>query len=179
MPPPLTTPRLLLRPFSEDDIPAAYAVFEGHPDVWKYDPGFQRTYEQRAEVIRHYAANNDLLGEGTLAVTLKDGTLIGYVGLQLYILPAEPLATPEVELYYKLGRDWWRQGYATEACRRLIEFAFNEMRLVRIVTVTHKDNVASLRLMARLGMKLDTAPSAWPDDVIGILKNPRRKRARP
>ncbi len=179
MPPALTTPRLLLRPFSQDDIPAAYAVFEGHPDVWKFDPGFARTYEQRAEVIRHYAANNDPNGEGTLAITLKDGTLIGYAGLQLYILPGEPLATPEVELYYKLGRDWWSQGYASEACRRLLDYAFTEMRLARIVTVTQKGNEASLKLMARLGMKLDNAPSAWPGDVIGILKNPHRKRARP
>ena len=103
---------------SAADADEAYAVLEGHPDVWKYDPGVQRTKEQRAEVIRKYAALNEPDGCGTLAIVLKNaGRLIGYVGLQLYVLPREPVATPEVELYYKLGRDYWGQGYATEACQ--------------------------------------------------------------
>jgi len=169
----LLTPRLVLRPFTEDDIPAAHQVFESHPDVWKYDPGFERTYEQRAEIIRRYAANNDPKGEGTLAVTITNGTLIGYVGLQLYILPGEPVSTPEVELYYKLGRNWWGQGYAQEASQRMLDYAFNEMRLARIVTVTQKENTPSLKLMARLGMNIKDAPPTWPGEVLGILNNPQ------
>jgi RimJ/RimL family protein N-acetyltransferase len=173
MPPQLTTPRLILRPFTPEDIDEAYLVFESHPDVWKYDPGHARDYDQRAAIIIKYASLNDPKGEGTLAITLKeDGKLIGYVGLQLYILPTEPLATPEVELFYKLGREYWSQGYAYEACRTMLDYAFNQLRLKRIITVTARENNESIRLLTRLGMRVQDAPPAWAGDVIGILNNP-------
>jgi RimJ/RimL family protein N-acetyltransferase len=173
MPPRIETPRLVLRPFVSGDLDEAYDVFEGHPDVWKYDPGHPRTREQRAAITMKYVANNLIDGEGNLAVTLKeDGVLIGYVGLQLYILPTEPLATPEAELFYKLGRPWWGQGYAKEACEALLKYSFEELHLRRIVTVVSKDNEPSVRLLRKLGMKIENAPASWPDDLIGILENP-------
>lgn len=172
MPPPLETDRLHLRPFHSDDVAAAYTVFEGHPDVWKFDPGYQRTFEHRKALIEKYAATNEPDGVGTLAVVKKeDDQLIGYVGLQLYVLPRLPFATPEVELYYKLGRDHWGQGYAVEACRAMIRFAFDTMRLQRIVTVASQENEASVRLMRRLGMVIEPAPPEWEGDVIGTLPN--------
>ena len=137
MPHTLETERLLLRPYTEADIEPAYALLEGHPDVYRFDPGFARTREQRAILIRRHIADNREDGEGTLVVTLKEsGQFIGQAGLQLYILPWSPFATPEVELYYKLGRAFWGQGYAEEACRALIDFAFNTMHLLRLVTIT-------------------------------------------
>lgn len=48
MPPALQTERLLLRPFTGANADAAYDALETHPDVWKHDPGFARTREQRA-----------------------------------------------------------------------------------------------------------------------------------
>jgi RimJ/RimL family protein N-acetyltransferase len=173
MPPKIETLRLILRPFTPDDLDEAYDVFESHPDVWKYDPGHQRTREQRAAITMKYVSSNLVDGEGNLAVTLKEkGILIGYAGLQLYILPTEPIASPEVELFYKLGRPWWGQGYAKEACEGLLKYSFDELHLGRIVTVVSKDNEPSIRLMRKLGMKIENAPVSWPDDLIGILENP-------
>lgn len=175
MPHQLQTERLVLRPFTRDDIPAAYPLFEGDSEVWQYDPGFARSYEQRATIIQKYAAHNEENGVGTLAVCLKtDGTLMGYVGLQLYVLPRVPLATPEVELYYKLGRAYWGQGYALEASVALRQFAFTEMRLQRIVTIAAAVNERSLALMRRLGMTLEPAPPSWPGDVMGTVANSER-----
>ena len=172
MPHTLETDRLLIRPFTLYDVDAAYAALEGHPDVWKYDPGFQRTREQRAAIIAKYADGNEQDGCGTLAVTLREaGTLIGYAGLQLYVLPRVPLATPEVELYYKLGRDYWGQGYAAEACRVMIRFAFVEMRLARIVTITDEKNAPSIKLLERLGMRLEPAPPSWAGSLTATLEN--------
>jgi [ribosomal protein S5]-alanine N-acetyltransferase len=120
-----------------------------------------------------YASSNLIDGEGTLTVTLKEkGLLIGYVGLHLYILPTLPIATPEVELFYKLGHPWWGKGYAHEACKVMLDFAFIEMHLGRIVTLVSKDNQASLRLMRKLGMKIAEAPEIWPDELTGTLENP-------
>jgi len=171
MPPQIETARLSLRPFTLDDLDAAYAALEGHPDTWRYDPGYQRTREQRAALIQKYAAGNDPLGCGTLAVEVRaTQALIGYVGLQLYILPREPLATPEVELYYKLDRAAWGQGYAAEACQALIGFAFGILRLSRVVTITAHDNLPSIRLLDRLGMRIEPAPAAWPGMVMATLE---------
>ena len=175
MPHVIETSRLLLRPFTLDDVDAAYRVLEGHPDVWKYDPGFQRTREQRAAIIRRYSETNEPDGCGTLAVVEQHSQqVIGYVGLQLYILPREPFATPEVELYYKFGRDFWGYGYATEACQALIRFAFDELRLARLVTITQPTNTSSIMLLERLGMRIEAAPASWEDTVMATLDNDQR-----
>jgi RimJ/RimL family protein N-acetyltransferase len=175
MPHAIETARLLIRPFTANDADPAYQMLEGHPDVWRFDPGFQRTREQRAGIIGKYAASNEEDGSGTLAATLKaSGALIGYAGLQLYVLPREPLATPEVELYYKLGREPWGQGYATEACQAMIRFVFDEMRLARIVTITAAENRPSIILLERLGMRIEPALASWPGLMTATLNNHRR-----
>jgi len=180
MPHMLATERLLLRPYTEADIEPAYAVLEGHRDVYRFDPGFARTREQRAAIIRRHIADNQEDGEGTLAVTLKEsGQFIGQAGLQLYILPWLPFATPEVELYYKLGRDFWGQGYAEEACRALIDFAFHTMRLLRLVTITQPDNEHSVRLLKRLGFSVAPGPESRRSEVMAILVNPECGAAPP
>jgi RimJ/RimL family protein N-acetyltransferase len=173
MPHTLETGRLILRPFVVADVDEAYAVLESNPEVWRFDPGYQRSYEERRKLIEKYAAFNEPDGVGTLAVTLRAaGQLIGYVGLQLYVLPREPLATPEVELYYKLGRAWWGQGYAQEACRAMLDFAFHELRLTRIVTITQPDNDHSLRLLEKLGARLEPVPPAWQPGIMGTIVHP-------
>lgn len=174
MPHELDTARLHLRAFTGDDIDLAYEVLDGHPDVWRYDPGYQRSKEQRAAIIRHYALDNEDDGPGALAVILKEtGALLGYIGLQLYVWPREPVATPEVELYYKLGRAYWGQGYALEGCQAMLRFAFDEMHLARIVTITDHRNVRSIRLLARLGMRLEPAGPRWPSMLAATLECPQ------
>jgi len=172
--PTLETERLLIRPFQADDGDAAYAVFEGHPDVWRYDPGRQRTYEERAREIHYRIAQYAREGFGCMAVTRRaDGALLGYCGLQTWLRATRPLATLETELFYKLGRPYWGQGYATEACHAMIRHAFTDLRLPRLVTVTAAANTESLALLRRLGMGIVPSPTE-ADDVNGILDNPLR-----
>ena len=172
--PTLETERLQIRPLTPDDLDALHAALDGHPDVWRFDPGYPRTREQRAAELRYRILQYERDHYGMLAVCLKaTGKLIGYCGLQLYLLPSQPYATPEVELFYKLARDFWGQGLATEACRRMIDHAFDTLRLRRIVTVTHKDNSNSIALLKRLGMTIVPAPPEWADHVLGTLANAR------
>ncbi len=172
MPHTLESERLWLRPFKAEDARALYPLLEGHPEVWRYDPGYQRTPQQRARLIRRYSAENHEDGCGVLALVSKaGGELLGLAGLQLYVLPTRPQATPEVGLFYKLGRPYWGQGYAGEACRALIDFAFTEMHLARLTGIAAAANAPSLRLMQRLGMRLQPAPPGVLGDVLGILEN--------
>ncbi|MDQ2806175.1 MAG: GNAT family N-acetyltransferase, partial [Chloroflexota bacterium] len=170
--PTLETDRLIIRPFVAADIDAAYAVFEGHPDVWRYDPGRQRTYEERAREIQYRIAQYAREGFGCMAVTRRsDGVLLGYCGLQTWLRATHPLASLETELFYKLGRAYWGQGYATEACRAMIAHAFTDLRLPRLVTVTAAANAESLALLRRLGMQIVPSPTD-PAEVNGILAHP-------
>ena len=80
-------------------------------------------------------------------VERESGTLIGNCGLIPY-----RWEEPEIELGYRLGRRWWRRGYATEAASACLRFAFGELGLERVVAVTDPDNVASQRVLAKIGM---------------------------
>jgi hypothetical protein len=62
---------LLIRPFALNDSDAAYAVLEGHADVWKFDPGYQRTHEQRAILIACRAMIRFAFDEIRLAELLR------------------------------------------------------------------------------------------------------------
>ncbi len=167
----LESTRLIIRPFTMDDLSSAYNVFESHPDVWRYDPGRQHTFEERRELLQYRVMEYKRHGLGCMAVTLKgDGRLIGYCGLQLYLWEREPLSSPEIELFYKLGRDYWGQGYAAEACVRMLRHAWDDLHLPRIVTWAAAHNSESVALMKRIGMRIEPAPG-YPDEVIGIIEN--------
>jgi ribosomal-protein-alanine N-acetyltransferase len=166
------TERLILRPYTLEDAEAAHAVLDSHPDVWQFDPGRALTLEERRAAIekRIQAYGGPIFG--SLALTLKgDGRLIGYCGLQLYLCDRIPLSTPEVELFYKLGRDYWGRGYAAEAAREMVRYAFDELRLARIVTCTGRDNTRSIALLQHLGMRIE--PDATePGGVLATLDHP-------
>jgi RimJ/RimL family protein N-acetyltransferase len=81
-------------------------------------------------------------------VERASGRVVGDCGLQMLE------GGPEVELGYKLARDARGRGYATEAARAWIEHGFRELALERIVAVAWPDNVASRRVMEKVGMTL-------------------------
>jgi RimJ/RimL family protein N-acetyltransferase len=140
--------------------------------VWRYDPGRPRTREERAAEIQFRIFELRRKGVGCFAVTLRDdGRFIGYCGLQLYLWERHPFSTPEVELFYKLGRDFWGQGYATEAGRAVIEHAFSTLRLPRLVSWADAGNERSIALLRRLGFEVTPAEEA-PGEVYGVLTNP-------
>ncbi len=68
----LQTERLIIRPFTMNDLNEAYAVLEGHPDVWRFDPGRQRTLEERRDALQYRIWEYENKGIGCMAVTLKE-----------------------------------------------------------------------------------------------------------
>ncbi len=89
-------------------------------------------------------------------------------------LAASRLNTPEVGLYHALGTARQGKGYATEAASALASYAFETIRLRRIVATTTYDNSASIAVMRRLGMHIECNPYPEPSwmQVVGILENP-------
>lgn len=172
MPHPLETERLWLRPFSMGDIDEAYQLFDRHPEVWKYDPGHPRTKEQRQVLIQKYTQENQPDGFGTLAlIEKKKLALIGYAGLERFYLASVNRNQCEAGIFYKLGYPYWGNGYAMEACQALIDFAFQEMGVTKLIGLTDPENERSIRLLQRLGMQFQPAPRSWSRSLIGILEN--------
>lgn len=176
----LETERLLLRPFTPGDEAIHQAVFSD-PAVCHFYCRNTKTIEQVRDWLvyrQQQAAQEDM---GFLAVIRReDQALLGLVALQPYVnswivfagLPSSPHHQLEVELSYAFGRAYHRQGYASEACRALITYAFRELKLPRIAYGVDGDNIASWSLMKSLGFRLSNDPQ--PDGgngVTGVLEN--------
>jgi [ribosomal protein S5]-alanine N-acetyltransferase len=145
---PLRTERLKLRGFAAGDLEALCAVF-GDPEVMRY-VGVERRPLERAQLAasqERVREHWDEHGFGPLAVVERaSGTLVGEAGLQVLD------GGPEVELTYTLARAAGGRGYATEAARAALAWGFAGLRLQRIVAVAYPRNVASLKVIAKLGM---------------------------
>jgi ribosomal-protein-alanine N-acetyltransferase len=155
--PPMTelhTERLVLRRWQPDDG-AAFAELNGDPETMTYLPP-TLTRQQSDALIRVYEDSFDSHGFGNWAVCTRDGQFLGAVGL-LPVGTELPFG-PTVEVGWRLHRHFWHRGYATEAARRALEWAFEEHGLPEIVAFTAAINAPSRAVMTRLGMQHD--PSA-------------------
>jgi ribosomal-protein-alanine N-acetyltransferase len=186
----LETERLRVRHFDLDDLAAIHRTVYGDPDVCRYYCGSTRTLEHTERWLRHRGYESRDTEFGLMAVTILDaGDLVGLCGLQPYvghwmILEGEPdqrtYAPLEVELTYAFGRAHWGRGYAAEACRAMIEYAFGELRLRRLVTGCHPENLRARRLQDRLGMRQVRNLHPRNPGSVGVLDNllVRREGAR-
>ena len=79
----------------------------------------------------------------------------------------------EMGLFWAIDPDQQRQGYATEAAQALIDFAFQQLRVKRLIATTEYDNAASIGVMRKLGMRIEKNPFPDPPwlQVVGILQN--------
>ena len=167
----LETARLRLRPIAMDDLDRAHEQFDVHPDVWRFDPGYPPTREQRKRWLQFRIQELHLYGFGCLAIELRaTAELIGCCGLEFCLRSNGTYKTPEIELYYRLGRDYWGHGYATEAAREVVRHAFEDLQLEQVIANASSENAASLAVMRGLGMIIKPNPSK-PGEVVGVVTN--------
>lgn len=152
--PTITTARLTLRAFTAGDAEPLHRVLSDR-DVLRYFPNTDPPSQDRVEkLISDQLAHWETRGYGWWAVELRSKSgLIGWSGLQF--LPE----TDEVEVAYLLGKALWGQGLATEAARACLQYAFENLELDTIVAIVHPDNIASQRVIEKLGMSfVDRSP---------------------
>jgi len=152
--PVLATDRLVLRGWTDADK-APFAAMNADPRVMELFPSVLSADESDALIARTMEAFRDV-GFGLWAVERRaDRALLGFVGLAA---PAWVAAfTPCVEIGWRLAFDAWGRGYATEAARAVLEFAFERLRLNEVVSLTTVANDRSRAVMERLGMSHDPA----------------------
>jgi ribosomal-protein-alanine N-acetyltransferase len=144
----IETERLVLRPWREADRPP-YRAMMADPEVG-YWLGGTRSGEEADAQIDRFEAQLAARGLGFLAMERRsDGAFLGAAGL-LALTPENPLA-PGVEIGWRLARDAWGAGYATEAARALLADGFDRLGLAEIVAFTTRTNARSRAVMERLG----------------------------
>jgi RimJ/RimL family protein N-acetyltransferase len=140
----------------------------------------QVTYYALADIVQERLRQPPY---GDRAVVLKEtGALVGSVGFVPCLAPFGQIpsfggmegspSTPEVGLFWALRPGERGKGYATEAAA-MVRFAFDELRLRRLVATTEFENLASIAVMRRLGMTIERNPFPSPHwlQVVGVLED--------
>jgi ribosomal-protein-alanine N-acetyltransferase len=149
----ITTERLLLRRWRDADLePAARMCAD--PEVMRHFVA-PLTTEQTEGMIGRLEAHFEQHGFGVWALERgDDGAFLGFTGLPTIAYEAH--FTPAVEIGWRLAREAWGHGYATEAARACVHHAFDVLQLDELVSVTVPANVRSRAVMERIGMVRDT-----------------------
>ncbi len=142
------TERLTLRRFRSDDVKAAYENYGSDPKVNTYISfapctTIESTEQFLAMHLEQYASNPSFYG---WAVTLDD-VVIGSIGL--FNVDDD---SQQCELGYSIGSKWWGKGFATEAASAVLQFGFSQMGAHRIYASHHIDNLASGKVLQKIGM---------------------------
>jgi len=148
VPLPITTKRLIIRPFTPADFEAIHAVWSD-PAVMALIPSpaydREKSWARLTEKFRHQARH----GFSKWAVAEKaSGTVIGECGVH-YLEGG-----PDIELGYKLARAYWGQGLAAEAAHACLDWALAE-RPERVVAIVDPANIRSARILTKIGMVQD------------------------
>lgn len=148
----LETERLILRPFTRDDVDLLVEL-DSDPDVMWYINRGRPTSRKEIEniILPRFLEYYELFdGYGTWATIEKPtGQFIGWVSLR----PKDGDPPDEPELGYRLRKSAWGRGYATEASRALIDKAFSELGARRVYAETMAVNWPSRRVMERVGLR--------------------------
>jgi RimJ/RimL family protein N-acetyltransferase len=150
----LRSARLLLRDWRDADL-EPFAKLNADPQVMRYfrAPLNRADSDAFAGRIRQRLHED---GWGLWAVeVVGEQPFIGFVGLarQTY----GPQLTSAIEVGWRLAREVWGRGYAPEAARAVLEFAFGTLNLDQVVSITAARNTASRRVMTKLGLTHDPA----------------------
>jgi RimJ/RimL family protein N-acetyltransferase len=148
----IRTERLLLREWHEADRDD-WAAMNADPEVMEYFPSTLDRQQADAAFDRISGALTER-GWGLWAVE-HEGRFLGFTGLSPVGFEAH--FTPATEIGWRLRRDAWGLGFASEAARAVMGFAFDELGLDALVSFTSVGNHRSRAVMERIGLTRDPA----------------------
>ena len=145
----LETERLILRQWVESDY-SLFALMNSDPEVMKFYPSILTGTESNT-FAKKVKALIEKRGWGFWAVELKRKKLfVGFVGL--HKPEVELPFNPCVEIGWRVSKEQWGNGYATEAALAALTFAFETLSLNEVVSFTTLENIRSQAVMERLNM---------------------------
>lgn len=149
----IETERLYLRTWEPDDA-QDYFRFNQDPKVIEFLRG-PMTLEEVNQFMTDKNQQQEKRGFSLWATELKaTHEFIGYIGLNY--TDWEAAFTPAVEIGWRLGSQYWGNGYATEGAKAALQFGFNIIGLNEIVSFTVPMNHRSIRVMEQIGLRRDS-----------------------
>jgi RimJ/RimL family protein N-acetyltransferase len=164
----LETDRLLLRRFTHDDVDNLYHL-DSDPEVMRYVTGgatTPREVVERVDLPAFMSYYDRVDGYGFWAAI--DKTTDRFLGW-FHLRPQEGDPIDQPELGYRLRREVWGMGYATEGAQALIGKGFTDLGAQRVVAMAFRQNLASRRVMEKSGMTLARAFRLTPDEMEEML----------
>lgn len=145
----IETPRLILRQWQQSDH-EPYILLNADPEVMEFFPSARTPGATVAQIDKLFASI-DQHGYGFFAVERKDNhKFIGFTGLGNPGFKAD--FTPCIEIGWRLSKENWGQGFATEAALACLDFGFDQLGLDEIYSFTSVHNKRSKMVMHRIGM---------------------------
>lgn len=159
----IETDRLVIRPYNENDLVESFELMQ-NKDLFKYLDMEVMSFEEYKGLFSWLIASyeNDFHGDFkySFAIFLKEtGKFIGWGGFGVI-----DCFYPEKEIYYLIGKEYWGKGYATEAMTELMHYYFNKMELKRLIALAKPENIASNRVIQKLGFKFQHIVSGLPEE---------------
>jgi len=169
----LTSERLLLKPFQPDDLDICLEMFTD-PDVVKYADGLMSEQTIRTQMPNWTKRG----GNGCIGIWCITDRLSGekYGSVALLPIPIDKddtdfdLVVPgtmpdgDIETGYFLKRSAWSHGFATEACKRVVQFAFEETPLQEVVATFEEENAASKNVLEKAGFENHGSRRCYGED---------------
>jgi RimJ/RimL family protein N-acetyltransferase len=166
----LQTPRLDLRPFAESDLDEMSALM-ADSDFMRFSLGVFTREQTSGFLEKVRKRDREGLPSQFAVIFRPDERLIGYCGFFLQTVDG----MEEIEIGYRIHPAYWGRGIATEAARAVRDHAFNDLKLTRVISLIHPDNLASRRVAEKNGMRpeKETLFRGFPTIVFGITSQER------
>ena len=148
----LETERLRLRHMISEDLEALFTLYRD-PEMRRYFPEGTLSYAETKEELEWHLHGHPKHPQLGLWATIhkESGQFLGRCGL----LPWTIDGVFEIEIAYMIDKRFWRQGFGSEAALGIRDYAFDKLGLTRLVCLIDEENIASIKVAAKIGMKFE------------------------
>jgi len=163
----LETSRLTLRPFREKDVDPLSALM-ANQDFMRFSLGVY-TREQTIGFLEKLLALQNANKPSLFAAVLRSNEMLfGYCGFYHQHIDG----VDEIEIGYRMHPDYWNKGLATEAAGAVRDHAFRDLKLPRVISLIHPENIPSRRVAEKIGMSLEkqTIYRGFPTNVFSLSR---------
>jgi [ribosomal protein S5]-alanine N-acetyltransferase len=148
----LETPRLTLRPFREEDVDLIAKLFANADFMRFSSTGVYTKREQTEAFVQKVIGWDRVAIPSQFAVIIRSsGALAGYCGF--FHHPEHGIE--DVEIGYRLNPDYWNRGLITEAARAVRDHGFRDLKLARVISLIHPENIPSQRVAEKNEMTVE------------------------
>ncbi|GAB5466749.1 MAG: GNAT family N-acetyltransferase [Candidatus Kapaibacteriales bacterium] len=142
------TERLLIRPFQKSDLEPLAAMLADR-DVMRFiSKGETLSYTESTAYLERQIAHYEETGWSRFALIEKSSNnFIGFCGYAYF--------NGELDFGWRLKKEYWKKGYATEAAKKVLDLGHRTFIFPRIVSIAYSDNLASIKIMQKIGMKYE------------------------